>query len=120
VVADVVAVINAISAAIQALKNSLAGIFNPGCVGDISLPTLVTNIQTGLQGILPAIVQNANGTASVLSTAAITINNNGTATYNQVAGSVHALVDQANGTMATVSAALQAQAQAAIANAGAT
>jgi hypothetical protein len=118
VVADVVAVINAISAAIQALKNSLAGIFNPAGVGDISLSTLVTNIQTGLQGILPAIVQNANGTASVLSTAAITINNNGTATYNQVAGSVHALVDQANGTMATVSAALQAQAQAAIANAG--
>jgi hypothetical protein len=118
VMADAVSFITAINTALQALKNALSGIFNPAGVGNVSLPNLVSQIQTGLQGILPAIVQNANGTASVLSSAVITLNSNGTATYNQVAGSVQTLVDQANGTMATVAQSLEAQAKAAIAQTG--
>jgi hypothetical protein len=97
---------------IDAIVNAL------GFLGSGFMPNLVSQIQTGLQGLLPAVVQNANGTAAALNTAVITLNSNGTATYNAVVGSVHSLVDQANGTMATVAQSLEAQAQAAIANAG--
>jgi hypothetical protein len=96
---------------VQSIIDAINQFFNPLATAGQAVSTLAANIETGLHSLLPAVVDNADGTGSLLSSSLVTLRSDGTAVFNvlgtSAANLAYTLVDALDGTAQTIDTAIQ-------------